>query len=198
VIVEQSPTGRDTASPGRRPPRLIGLVAGLVVASATAGIGVGVAIGHHFGGTAPAALLVPAPDDRGSDPAGDRAIALVVGRTRASDHMTFDQWYRTRLSRLAPGNGVAYIAQLSGSRLCGEWRISAVAVPGPLRGGRAALDVLKRFAAIASVDEVTGKVVGLDERTAGMFGYDISTHCSIAPASSHQTWLDQFDGGAVP
>jgi len=101
--------GASTAAPRGRSPRG---VAGLIVAAALtcigAGLGAGIVLGRHTASSSPPATLLT-PSDTGSvgfgstDPAAQRAIALVAGTTR-SDGMSFDEWYRARLNRLGSPN----------------------------------------------------------------------------------------------
>jgi hypothetical protein len=144
------------------------------------------------------AILAPASANQNNDPAAQRAIALVVGQTRASDHATFDQWYRARLNKLAPGIAFEYNAQLSGRPSCGEWAVFAGVIPGPATGPRNTPDVLNQYGAIASVLVQTGSVGGLDFGTADRHVFMLATRCSIQIPSDGHTWLDEFRAGAAP
>jgi hypothetical protein len=133
--------------------------------------------------------------DRGS--AALRAIALVIGETRSSDGMSFDAWYRARLNRLAPGIMFEYQAQLDGNRTCGGWRIVATVIPGAASGPTNATAVLNADGVVASVDEQTGRAVGLDLHTASIH-YLSASDCNFQPPSDGHTWLDAFRADAAP
>jgi hypothetical protein len=206
--------GAPTAAPrGRSPRGLAGLIAAVGLTCIGAGLGGGIVLGRHTASTSPPVTLLT-PSDTGdvgfgsTDPAAMRAIALVVGATR-SDGMSFDEWYRARLNRLAPGIRFRYAAGLEGNRVCGYWRVIAGAVPGPVLPSDPPNenDVLNTDGAIASVDGLTGGVVGVNSQTAAVSLLNLESHCSSQPQPGQvafstgtptSTWLDQFRAGAAP
>lgn len=143
------------------------------------------------------AILAPTHADHNNDPAAQRAIALVVGETRASDHSTFDQWYRARLDKLAPGITFQYSALLQGLPSCGEWDVFASVVPGPATGPPNTPDVLNQYGPIAAVLVQSGSVRGLDFSTIGTHVFGLRTNCSYPVPSNGHTWLDAFRAGAA-
>jgi hypothetical protein len=163
-------------------------------------IGAGVAsLEIHHAETAPVSLLGPASHPGTTpDPSAQRAIALVVGETRPVDGLTFDQWYRIRLARLAPGISVRYVAQLLGNGHCGQWEVFAIAAKSSPTTARGVID---EYGAIASVDVVSGDIVGLGS-PAPARGHVTqgagSSSCPVQPRASGASWLDEFHQGATP
>ena len=170
------------------------VVASLLGVGAGLGLGIGVA---HWRLPPAQPLLSPSytqPRDRGA--AARRAVALVIGETRASDGMTFDTWYRARLNKFAPGIEFEYQAELSGNDDCGYWSVYATVIPGPAHGPANTVDVLNQYGAVGTVNEVTGSVAGLDKQSAGVGIYQGA--CLLQPRPAEQTWLDAFRAGAAP
>lgn len=182
MIAQEKATEPRFAPP--RPPWRGGAIA-IAVAIAVAAGAAGFAVGHH-GAQGPTGVAVTA----------DRAIAMVVGEQRPTDHMTLDAWYRTRMSHLAPGIDIQYVALRSGSTACGNWTIDAIAVPGPMHGSRAGLAALNEYGPIGSVDMTSGQIAGLDAHSVAVTVYDLRTNCAAQEPDSGHTWLDEFRNGA--
>jgi hypothetical protein len=158
------------------------------------GLAAGLLIGRHTAPAAPPALLQPVtgqPVDLGSTAAAQRAIALVVGQSRVGDGMTFDQWYRVRLNRLAPGIHFRYTAQLLGDALCGYWDVGAIG-SGPSQPGDA--DVLNQYGRIAEIDELSGEIVRPND---GSVQFATGDCISSAPAAT-SPWYGEFLAGRNP
>jgi hypothetical protein len=170
-----------------------------LVGLALLGVGYGLGFGvSHWTQPQQWARLSPASTQpRDETAAARRAIALVVGQTRAGDEMTFDAWYRARLNRMAPGIRFEYEALLSGNDICGFWSVYATVIPGPALGPPNEVDVLNRDGIIGSVDEVTGTIQSLDKFSAGASSYRTDDHC-LSPLRATHAWLDDFRAGASP
>jgi hypothetical protein len=173
-----------------------------LLALALVGLGIGSVVAIQRIAVPPpgaAGLLTPAASGSqpGAGSAEQRAIALAIGETRSSDGMSFGEWYRARLSRLAPGIAFRYEALLSGNDACGEWSVYATVIPGPTRGPSNTTAILNQDGPVASVDEQTGRVIGLDLHTAGVRVFGIGTNCSPQTQSDGHTWLDQFRAGVA-
>lgn len=170
----------------RPPPSLATFLLGLLMAAAGIGVAVGIAIGH--GGEQPASARAPLGEAQ--------AVALVVGEVR-QDGTTFDSWYRARLDGLAPGIRFTYGAVHDGTDVCGFWKVYAEVIAGPGTGQPAnAIQMLNKHGSIATVDELSGRVLGMD--TFGKTYVDQDTHCPVQAPPEQHTWLDDFRAGATP
>ena len=192
------------ATTGRPRPDAVAALAGLLAMLCLgAGLVAGVVIGRHTAPSPPLPLLQPDAGAGSATPdnsvAAQRAIALVIGQTRAADAMTFDQWYRARLNRLAPDIRFQYIAQLNGNALCGFWQVVATVVPGPVQPGDPANtdDMLNQHGAIATIDELSGDIVAATANVTTLVHFG-SDGCVAPGPPTAPSWYDDFRSGKAP